>query len=184
MCNLCNSFGNPIIVVDYVFLISSWITNTVIHCNIEKGSHCHQKVLLINLKIIIEDDVIQERRWEREEKNLTQQEQNSWELAIITKKYYSSDDGSFTSNNIQNPTNHMPITYELNSFSTMKYIRGIVSKFDTISFHKFIDESCFFLYTHLGNMEEIFNPLSASLGEGLDSRCCHMILDSSFEANS
>jgi hypothetical protein len=28
-------------------------------------------------------------------------------------------------------------------------------------------------------VEEIFNPLSVSLGASLESRCCHLILDSS-----
>jgi hypothetical protein len=39
--------------------------------------------------------------------------------------------------------------------------------------------TCCCLYTHLGNVEEIFNPLSVSLGASLESRCCHLILDSS-----
>jgi hypothetical protein len=38
---------------------------------------------------------------------------------------------------------------------------------------------CCRLYTHLGNVEEIFNPLGVSLGASLESRCCHLILNSS-----
>jgi hypothetical protein len=30
-----------------------------------------------------------------------------------------------------------------------------------------------------GSVEEIFNPLGVSLGASLESRCCHLILNSS-----
>jgi hypothetical protein len=40
-------------------------------------------------------------------------------------------------------------------------------------------QKCCRLYTHLGDVEEIFNPLGVSLGASLESRCCHLILDSS-----
>ena len=30
-----------------------------------------------------------------------------------------------------------------------------------------------------GNVEETFNPLGVSLGESFESRCCHLILNSS-----
>jgi hypothetical protein len=30
-----------------------------------------------------------------------------------------------------------------------------------------------------GNVEETFNPLSVSLGASLESKCCHLILNSS-----
>jgi hypothetical protein len=39
-------------------------------------------------------------------------------------------------------------------------------------------KKCFLIHTS-GNVEEIFNPLGVSLGASLESRCCHLILNSS-----
>jgi hypothetical protein len=42
-----------------------------------------------------------------------------------------------------------------------------------------INRYCCHLYTHLDNVEENFNPLGVSLGESFESRCCHLIVNSS-----
>jgi hypothetical protein len=57
-------------------------------------------------------------------------------------------------------------------------LRGWVKAFKPHTLQEAIVRVAVLIHTW-GNVEETFNPLGVSLGASLESRCCHLILNSS-----